>query len=794
MRSLYPQVFVACMLSVTAFAATTFHVAVEGSDHNDGGVKTPFATLARARGAVRDSPARGKEPITVIVGRGTYYLSEPLVFSPEDSGTAVASVSYVAAEENAVVLSGGEPLSLAWEKSPEGVWTAETPAGLKIDQLFLNDTPLRMARFPNYDASIAVYNGYSKDAWSEARIARWANPAGGFMHAIHKARWGGYHYRITGKDATGGLTYEGGWQNNRQMGMHPEFRYVEDIREELDAPGEWYHDEAARRLSLIPPAGVDVTTGKCVSVALRELVSFRGEAGAPVRAITLRGFKLKHVARTFMDTREPLLRSDWTFYRGGAVFLTGVEDCGLEDLTLESVGGNGIVVSGYARGVVIRGAHIVEPGASGVAFVGWSTAVRDPLFEYKERTNYSTVDLRPGPKTEDYPRDCVIEDSLIHGVGRVEKQAAGVEIAMASRITVRSCSIYDTSRAGINIGDGTWGGHVIEGCDVFDTVRETNDHGSFNSWGRDRFWDFDPAVINAEVARRPELPTLDAREKTVIRSSRWRCDHGWDIDLDDGSSNYEIYNNLCLRGGIKLREGYHRVVENNVLLNSGLHPHVWLEPPSDVFRHNIVMAPYKPARMKAAAWGRDLDHNWLHVAGATEESPAVALQEQGGRDAHSRAGDARFVDAAAGDFRVQDGSGARALGFKNFPMDQFGVRKPSLRKIARQPQIPAIVSHEPADNLAAGRFAWRGATVRPVSGLTDISALGLSAEAGAVLVEVPTKSEAAAAGLRAGDVVASVDGQLVKSATDLPRLAHGASHRLRVVRNQQDLEIIFTAR
>ena len=24
----------------------------------------------------------------------------------------------------------------------------------------------------------------------------------------------------------------------------------------------------------------------------------------------------------------------------------------------------------------------------------------------------------------------------------------------------------------------------------------------------------------------------------MLRNNRWRCDHGWDIDLDDGSTNY----------------------------------------------------------------------------------------------------------------------------------------------------------------------------------------------------------------------------------------------------------------
>ncbi|MFT5129192.1 MAG: hypothetical protein ACI8W8_002814 [Rhodothermales bacterium] len=37
---------------------------------------------------------------------------------------------------------------------------------------------------------------------------------------MHRSMWGDFHYRITGKDEQGELILEGGWQNNRQMGMH----------------------------------------------------------------------------------------------------------------------------------------------------------------------------------------------------------------------------------------------------------------------------------------------------------------------------------------------------------------------------------------------------------------------------------------------------------------------------------------------------------------------------------------------------------------------------------------------
>ena len=191
-----------------------------------------------------------------------------------------------------------------------------------------------------------------------------------------------------------------------------------------------------------------------------------------------------------------------------------------------------------------------------------------------------------------------MDDCLIYLSGRVEKQTAPVQIELAQGITVRHCSLYDVPRAGINIGDGCWGGHVIEFCDIFDTVKETGDHGSFNSWGRDRFWGLDGLDLNDDQAweANKDVVLLDAVKTTILRNNRWRCDHGWDIDLDDGSTNYHIYNNLCLNGGLKNREGFYRVVENNIMVNNGFHPHVWYKHSQDVVRRNIMWTDhYLPA-------------------------------------------------------------------------------------------------------------------------------------------------------------------------------------------------------
>ena len=518
--------------------AGDLYVSPTGNDANTGTRDKPLASLAAARDAVRNL-AR-KETVTVHVGDGVYYLPETLVFTPDDSGSKQHPVLYSAQTEGGAVLSGGSQLELSWEPHKDGIFKAQTPAGLQIDQLFIEGRNQRMARYPNYDSSKKAepYQGFAADAFAKERAASWADPTGGYIHAMHRSGWGGYHYLITGKGDDGGVTYEGGWQNNRRMGMHKDHRMVENIFEELDAPGEWFHNAKTSTLYYKPENDTDLSKVKVEVVRLRHLVEFQGSEESPVKFITLQGFTVRHAARTFMDCKEQLLRSDWAIYRGGAFMLTGTEDVSILDCEFDQVGGNAVFVNNYNRRVLVKGCHIHDTGASGVCFVGDPDAVRDPLFEYGQKNDLATIDRTPGPKTNNYPSQSTVEDCLIHGIGRVERQPAGVQIEMASEITVRDCSVYDTARAGINIGDGAWGGHLIERCDVFDTVLETHDHGSFNSWGRDRYWRSDHLTASQQaVDAEPNLPFLDAIKTTVIRDSRWRCDHGWDIDLDDGSSS-----------------------------------------------------------------------------------------------------------------------------------------------------------------------------------------------------------------------------------------------------------------
>jgi hypothetical protein len=311
----------------------TFYVSPAGSDQAAGGPKDPFATLARARDAARSVRARATGPVTIVVKEGTYFLWEPLVLGPDDSGTEKAPLVIRAAGGADPVISGGVALQLAWEPYRDGIMKARVPSAVdegRLDQLFVNGVQQRQARYPNYDPEAKYFNGTSPDAISPARVRSWHDPAGGYLHALHEGMWGSKHYRIAGVD-DGSLKLQGGWQENRaggwdpvfRGGFHKQFLFVENVFEELDAPGEWYYDGKSRTLYLYPMQGVDLAHAPVVAGGLRELVVLDGSAERPVRHVRREGLSFRHTRRIFMEPYERLLRGDWSFARRAAVRITG---------------------------------------------------------------------------------------------------------------------------------------------------------------------------------------------------------------------------------------------------------------------------------------------------------------------------------------------------------------------------------------------------------------------------------------------------------------------------------------
>lgn len=167
-----------------------FYVSVDGSDNNDGSSDRPFATIEKARDAVRQLDKEEKNGITVAVKKGEYRVSM-LEFGSADSGTESCPVTYCAYGDGEVVLNGGvtiapdsfsditdpEVLNRLSDEAKDRVVVADlTKLGLTKDdwgkiytigsyntadkydgdyvggqycELFVNDKRMTIARYPN---------------------------------------------------------------------------------------------------------------------------------------------------------------------------------------------------------------------------------------------------------------------------------------------------------------------------------------------------------------------------------------------------------------------------------------------------------------------------------------------------------------------------------------------------------------------------------------------------------------------------------------------------------------------
>jgi len=783
---------------------TAIYVSPSGSDAASGDKTAPKATLAAA--VATAIKANLKE---VIVEDGTHYLAQPLLLGPSASGI------FIHADSGAhPVISGARPLNgLAWTTYKGNIMQASV-SGAAFDQLFVNGTGQVRARYPNFQPGAAVvFNGFASQSAIQARAAAWKNPAGGFLHSMMNAAWSDQHQNILGVNSNGTLNLSSPIGNNRlSQGTDTSTEYVENIFEELDAPGEWFYNTQTATLYFYPPAGVDLKSARFEGAVIENLISIQGTEANPAQNIRIDGLNFTATSYTFTKTTEPLLRSDWTIYRSGAILTEGASNIEISNNVFQGLGGNAIFVSGYNRNINIHTNEIYNIGASAIAFVGRPDAVRSstavnavPPMNYNTAANYASLDMVKGPKSNNYPASSFASDNLIHDIGTKEKQVAGVEISMASKITVQHNSIYNTPRAGINIGDGTWGGHLIAYNDVFNTVLETGDHGAFNAWGRDRYWSPDSNAMKAEMLANPTIWNLDAVDQTVIQNNRFRCDRGWDIDFDDGTSNYLVQNNVLLgggkainndlKGGLKFREGFARIGINNIILNDSFYPQVWFANSGDVFQHNIVMGAHKPALL--SNFGKTVNSNLFMTNADLVASQNIS---PGSWETASAVGNPLFASAATGDYSVPANSPAvTQIGFVSFATNQFGVQNAALKAKAQTPTLP-LLDYGGSTTPTSDKTALIGATIESITTVAQQSAAGLPTVQGVLVDAVQAGSAAATSGLLAGDaIIGSVAGgkstpvNTVKDLINAYNAAGGSgSLTLKIYRNQQPMTLVLT--
>lgn len=427
-----------------------FHVATDGSDTNPGTREKPFATLSRARDAVR---TLGRDrPISVLVGGGTYRLDKPLEFGPEDSGTETCSITYAAAAGERPIFSGGRRLT-GWRKGDGEVWTVQVPGVSEgapaFHQLWVNGRRAVRARTPNADDTApcgrlkaAVLDAATRShtySFSPGQLAAWGNL--GDVEAVVFGNWEITRKRFDTVQPAAGTA--------RMLGPHARpheaiaagagrYFYLENAREFLDQPGEWYFDRKTGTLHYWPRPGEDLATAEVVAPVLTRLLEVQGTPAAPVRNLHFKGLELAH--------------ADWTFPAGGYLgvqachFTTGTDwdkaaaaridaaarwdhagDSSFEDGGVAHVGGCGIELNTRCVRCTVAGNHIHDVSGNGI--------------------------MLGGPRAEaDVPEDCRITDNCVHACGLDYAGAVGIWVGFARRAVIAHNEVFDLPYTGISLG------------------------------------------------------------------------------------------------------------------------------------------------------------------------------------------------------------------------------------------------------------------------------------------------------------------------------------------------------
>ncbi|HTQ10188.1 MAG TPA: right-handed parallel beta-helix repeat-containing protein, partial [Fimbriimonadaceae bacterium] len=634
---------------------------------NRKGTDGPLATIEAARDRLRKLPE--STPAMVEVEPGIYRITAPIVFTPEDSGSGAGDRAYYGSR--GAVICGMRRIT-GWHKLPNGWFqtrvpadwgsedttgtvmktTGETPVPL-FGELFVNGERRYRPRLPKqgYDiiadkvapTDAAKGHGFDRFQFAPGDLrSDWANRDDIEVLAFHywsmsRNRIGSIddaNHIVTFKAPTG---YDADWDSfpkgNRFL--------VENVKEALTEPGEWYLDRPTHVLTYIPKPGETLAKLDVEAPVAESLIEFRGDPANKtwVSHIVVAGFGLEGTAwncppngRNFPQAEADL---------SGAVRFTGARDCKLEGCSLDHLGAYAVDIGPACKNVTVAANTMSDLGAGGVK-VGEQAWQRDP-------------DL--------ITEHCTVDSNVIEGGGRLHPAAVGVWIGQNPYIKVTGNFIRDLYYTGIS--DGWSWGYAPDGAHdnlIADNRISMIGQGVLSDMGG--------------------IYTLGIQAGTILRGNRIHDVQsfsygGWGIYPDEGSSHLLIEDNCvfrCKSACVHQHYGEGNTFQNNVfafggeaqIMRTRAEDHL-----SFTMTRNIVYFGDSP--LLGSNWtGNEykLDENlYWRVGGKPFDFAGMTLDQwrAKGQDVDSVVADPLFRDPSHGDFRLEPGSPALKLGFKPFP-------------------------------------------------------------------------------------------------------------------------------
>ena len=348
------------------------------------------------------------------------------------------------------------------------------------------------------------------------------------INAWRPARWANWMFEGDYDSASNSVTFtKGGFQGSRGSDEGGDW-FIQNVFEELDFENEFFYDEAENKLyfyynatSGTPPDNND----NFVVPTSETIFNISATRQEPAVDLTFSKLKLTGTRDTYLNAPHGVPSGgDWALERRGALLAEGTENLLVDGCHFEKVDGHGAFISGYNRHAMISNNEFSWVGGSAIASWG--------------RTDSEVDENAINAKNGDFPRYNNIVGNIAREIGHFEKQNSFYVQAKTAQSVIKDNVFFNGPRAGVNYNDGFGGGDSLNGNLVFNTCRESSDHGPFNSWDRQ------PYVTDVVEEGVFSTDMLWREVKNNFLVANYQSQEA--VDNDDGSAYFETSYNFMV--------------------------------------------------------------------------------------------------------------------------------------------------------------------------------------------------------------------------------------------------------
>jgi hypothetical protein len=665
---------------VPCYSQNALYVSPAGNDIGPGTKEKPFKTIQKALDESVQSNIGH-----ILLKEGTYQLDKPLIIKPEHS-RGLGAMKISAEVNERAVISGGRKI-IGWKKQKNGLWVtkiAEVESGKwKFRQIFVNDEQRQRARKPNtgYLRVKGMPDGTPGTTGWNSQSGRFEFTKGDInpkwkniedVEVVVYHFWIDSHFPIKSIDEKTNIvnftkkTYASLTDDFSEKGA----RYiVENVFEELDAPGEWYLNRKTGKCYYYPFPEEDPEKAQIIAPVAEQLLRIEGD---PINQKLVKNITFQNLEFCYTNWELPANetnRGQGSSTVDAAALLKGAQNCSFVHCRFTNLGTWAFELAEGCSENTFSNNEIGHVAAGGFHVSGG---------KYDEHLFLRTANNR-------------ITDNHIHHYGEVYPSAVGILLRQAEGNLVSHNHIHHGYYTGISAG-WVWGygrsisrDNIIEYNHIHDIGQGVmSDMGGVYTLG----------VSPGTVIRNNLIHDVDANTYG-----------GWGIYMDEGSTHILIEKNIVYNtkfASFNIHYAKEVTVRNNIfalgrlqqLARERADPHK-----SVYFERNIVYwkegklldknwkdKPYQfyfranvPPNWREVGETFDMDYNLWFNPGKSRDSVdfnGKTWKEWNtmGKDVHSLYTDPLFVDAEHFDFRLKENSPAFKLGIKNIDVSTVGPR------------------------------------------------------------------------------------------------------------------------